>query len=156
MPASECPNLPRCAVCTSANCLMSDQIEYGERRGKPLSVRAVPSYQARVDSWVHATLGTSRASDPIERCRRFLEEALELVQAVGLHLPEAQRLLDYVYRRPGGEMHQELGGVSVTLHALANAINLDVQIEAERELDRCHEKAVEIRTKDARKKEQGI
>ena len=38
---------------------------------------------------------------------RFLEEALELVQACGATASEAHQLVDYVYGRPVGEPAQE-------------------------------------------------
>ncbi len=43
----------------------------------------------------------------------------ELVQAVGTSREDALRLVEYVYTRPVGELRQEIGGVMVTLAALA-------------------------------------
>ncbi len=79
------------------------------------------SFQARVAAWMRACFDASIAADPIERNHRFLEEALELVQARGCTASEAHQLVDYVFGRPVGDPFQEVGGVEVTLAALCSA-----------------------------------
>ena len=79
------------------------------------------TFQICVGLWIKACLGPLIAADVTERNHRFLEEALELVQSKGCTASEAHQLVDYVFNRPIGEPFQELGGVMVTLAALANA-----------------------------------
>jgi hypothetical protein len=93
-------------------------------------------FQFRVREWCVRCFGTHVTFDRTERNHRFLEEALELVQALGCNRDEAHQLVDYVFSRPVGKPDQELGGVCVTLAALANANDLDIAHEQERELSR--------------------
>lgn len=109
------------------------------------------AFQERVWRWLEACFGSTISSDKPERNHRFLEEALELVQATGCTASEAHQLVDYVFGRPVGEPHQELGGVMVTLSALAQAHGLDVEIAAEDELARVWGKIEQIRAKQAAK-----
>ncbi|WP_019998743.1 hypothetical protein [Aureimonas ureilytica] len=111
------------------------------------------AYQEKTADWLRQCFPPEAATDNEERCDRFLEEALELVQSCG-HRPErAHRLVDYVYGRQIGETGQELGGVMVTLAALSNAFGLDIEAEASRELERVCEPATmeRIRAKQAAK-----
>jgi len=89
--------------------------------------------------------------DRTERNHRFLEEALELVQAIGCTQSEAHQLVDYVFSRPKGEPSQELGGVLVTLNALATAFPMPVDYCGEKELTRVWGKIDKIRAKQATK-----
>lgn len=77
-------------------------------------------FQGRVATWVRNTFGEA-ADDKKERALRFLEEALELVQAVGLDRDAVHRLVDYVFARKPGDVYQEIGGAMVTLSALTTA-----------------------------------
>jgi hypothetical protein len=95
------------------------------------------------------------AGDKEERSHRFLEEALELVQACGCTADEAHQLVDYVYGRPVGEKHQEVGGVMVTLAALCLAQALDMHEAGETELKRVWTKVEAIRAKQAAKPKVG-
>lgn len=70
------------------------------------------------------------------RAARFLEEALELCQAVGLDRESAAVLVDYVYDREVGERFQELGGVMLTMMALAECIGLDAEEAGDAEFAR--------------------
>ena len=110
-------------------------------------------FQEQTGDWLRRCFPPEAATDIQERCDRFLEEALELIQACG-HRPErAHRLVDYVHGRETGEPAQELGGVMVTLAALSNSVGLDIVAEAWRELDRVREPATmeRIRAKQAAK-----
>jgi hypothetical protein len=100
---------------------------------------------------VQACFGGQIAHDRVERNHRFLEEALELVQAGGCTQSEAHQLVDYVYGRPAGKLGQEVGGVMNTLAALCEAHGVSLHDEAERELARVWGKSVEIRAKQAAK-----
>lgn len=110
-----------------------------------------PTFQDRVQPWLMACFGEMIAGDREERNHRFLEEALELVQACGCTASEAHQLVAYVYGRPTGEPFQEVGGVMVTLAALCLANGLDMHDNGETELDRIWTKVEAIRAKQAAK-----
>ncbi|WP_454710994.1 hypothetical protein [Cupriavidus nantongensis] len=115
------------------------------------SASPAASFQERVQPWMMECFGAEIAADQQERNHRFLEEALELVQACGATASEAHQLVDYVYSRPVGEKHQEVGGVMVTLAALCLAHGLDMHVAGETELARIWTKVEQIRTKQAAK-----
>jgi hypothetical protein len=108
-------------------------------------------FQARVDPWLMACFGEAIARDQQERSHRFIEEALELVQACGCTASEAHQLVDYVFGRPAGEKAQEVGGVMVTLAALCLAHGVDMHAAGETELARIWTKVEAIRAKQAAK-----
>lgn len=120
-------------------------------RSTPVSGDEVGSFQERVQPWLIACFGEMIAGDREERNHRFLEEALELVQACGCTASEAHQLVDYVYGRPIGEPHQEVGGVMVTLAALCLANGLNMHANGETELARIWTKVEKIRAKQAAK-----
>lgn len=109
------------------------------------------SYQARVDDWLLACFGEEIARDRMERNHRFIEEALETVQANGCTRSEAHQLVDYVFDRPAGDLHQEVGGVMNTLAALCLASGIDMAEAGEIELARVWTKVEKIRAKQAAK-----
>lgn len=109
------------------------------------------TYQERVHLWMVECFGPAITQDREERCHRFLEEALELVQSCGGTQADAHRLVDYVFNRPIGEPAQEAGGVMVTLAALGNAINISIDAAGNTELHRVWGKISEIRAKQATK-----
>lgn len=92
--------------------------------------------QQRVADWVESR--GLRLNDPHERAMRFMEEALELAQACGLEAREVSRLVDYVFAKDPGEVHQEIGGVMTTLFALGHARGLRVLGCAHDEIERIH------------------
>ncbi len=94
------------------------------------------SFQRRVKDWVFACFSREVGYDLRERCLRFTEEAIELVQSLGLEREDAHRIVDYVFDRPRGRTEQELGGVMVTLAALSTAIGFFMDAEGEVELAR--------------------
>lgn len=108
-------------------------------------------FQQRVQPWLVACFGEMIAGDREERNHRFIEEALELVQACGCTRSEAHQLADYVFSRPVGEKSQEVGGVMVTLAALCLAQDLDMAAAGETELARIWTKVEQIRAKQAAK-----
>lgn len=107
-------------------------------------------YQNNVVEWMRQCFGPDSATkaDTLNRGHRFLEEALELVQAVGVDKKDALALIDYVYARPVGEAEQEIGGVMVTLAGLSESIGQSFQYAAGRELRRVNHKMQEIRAKE--------
>ena len=108
-------------------------------------------FQNRVAKWVRACFGPEVLENRIERNYRFLEEALELVQACGCTKEHATQLVDYVYGRPVGNREQEIGGVMVTLGALCAAQEIEMTAAGEIELERCWILIDVIREKQARK-----
>lgn len=108
-------------------------------------------FQDEVKKWTHACFGEKIATDKTERNHRFLEEALELVQACGCTPSEAHQLVDYVFNRHVGDIRQELGGTMVTLAALANAHDLDAETWANVEIQRCWRRIEIIREKQLKK-----
>lgn len=83
-------------------------------------------FQRGVTSWMMQCFSMQVCRDTVERNHRFLEEALELVQALGCTASEAHQLVDYTFNRPIGEPKQEVGGVMVTLAALCMAADMDM------------------------------
>jgi NTP pyrophosphatase (non-canonical NTP hydrolase) len=109
------------------------------------------SFQQRVQPWMMECFGPEIAADKLERNDRFIEEALELVQASGYPKERALALVDYVFDRDQGEINQEVGGVMVTLAAHCLAHGVDMHEAGETELARIWTKAEQIRAKHAAK-----
>jgi hypothetical protein len=72
-----------------------------------------------------------------ERSCRFIEEAIELVQACDLPKEMVLKLVDRVYSKPKGDIYQEIGGASVTLMALCEKNGISRYCAEEDELGRC-------------------
>lgn len=110
-------------------------------------------YQSDVKDWCVTCFGEAIATDKTERCYRFMEEALELVQSVGMTERQVRQLVDYVYGRDIGEPYQEVGGVMVTLSTLVAANGLDLEKCARQELERINKPEIidKIRKKHASK-----
>lgn len=109
------------------------------------------NFQTDVKEWTTNCFGTAIAEDKVERNFRFFEEATELVQATGMTKEQCLKLVDYVFDRPVGQFHQELGGVMVVLAALSNAYRCDMLLQGEVELNRCWNRIDKIRAKQAAK-----
>lgn len=77
--------------------------------------------QAAINRWAIKCFGVAEALSLPQRGLRLAEEAIELAQAVGTDPTKLHVLIDYVYARPPGTIEQELGGVGVTVLALAAA-----------------------------------
>lgn len=93
-------------------------------------------FQDRVANWMQVCFGPKISADQLERGDRFIEEAIEMVQAAGYSRERIHLLIEYVYSRPVGELKQEVGGVMVTLGAFCQAHGIDMQVEGEREIYR--------------------
>ena len=106
-------------------------------------------YQERVDTWLRETFGERVPYDKTQRNHRFLEEALELVQACHCSREEAHKLVDYVFSRPRGELRQEVGGAVLSLAALCNAQGVNMDECGEAGLQEVWERIPEIREKQA-------
>jgi hypothetical protein len=109
------------------------------------------TFQARVQPWMMECFSMEICRNTIERNHRFLEESLELVQALGCTASEAHQLVDYTFGRPVGEAAQEAGGVMVTLAALCIAADMDMHECGEVELRRIWGMIDVIRAKQAAK-----
>lgn len=111
------------------------------------------THQKRVAAWMEECFTPEIIADKVERTDRFVEEALELAQATGWSADRAHALVDYVFSRPVGELPQEVGGVMVTLAALCNTFDINIDTEATREIDRITrpEIMLKIRAKQAAK-----
>jgi hypothetical protein len=99
--------------------------------------------QKRVYDWGIRAFGLAHMTNRIERSARFLEEACELVQAIGLPEATAQRVLAHVYTKPSGRPTQEFGGVGVTQLALAHCIGVSADECELREIMRVESMPVE-------------
>jgi len=95
------------------------------------------SWQPKMVLWVRSRLGDD-AMFPHERGMRFLEEALELAQAVGLTEVEIDKVKAHVYAKSVGRVEQEIGGVVSTLLTLAQAHGVSMNEAALAEIDRIH------------------
>lgn len=111
------------------------------------------SFQKEVDKWILGCFGEKIGKDPVERNYRFLEEALELVQACNCSKEDVIKLVDYVFGRPKGELYQEIGGVMVTLAALCNVHNMQIEMCADMEIERINQPEIieKIRKKQVTK-----
>lgn len=109
------------------------------------------SFQQECVDWAMQTFDVAHVQNTYVRACRFGEEALELVQALGVTKEDALKLVDYVYGRPVGEPSQEVGGVMVTMAVLCFAADLKMDECAERELARCWKNIEKIRAKQAQK-----
>lgn len=109
------------------------------------------AFQPRVNTWMKACFSQEVLHDKAERNARFLEEAIELVQACGCTKSEASQVLDYVYGREIGHPFQETGGVMISLAALCTDWDIDIMKAGHDEIDRCYTIIDKIRAKQAQK-----
>lgn len=85
--------------------------------------------------WAEQTFGAV-ARDPQERAMRFIEEAIELAQAMSVDAGTLCTIIERVYSRPAGSVSQEVGQSLGTLELLARVIGVDADHEATAELAR--------------------
>jgi hypothetical protein len=113
-------------------------------------------FQRAVKLWLSITLGDSNLKNRHERGMRLLEEALETAQSAGVTKAEARKLIAYTFGRPVGEMAQEVGGVAVTLAALADTFGVSLDSAAWGELDRVSTAKEKVRESQKRKARLGL
>lgn len=99
--------------------------------------------QRRVNEWAVDAFGVGQAINPKQRALRLLEEAVEAYQAVGGDKVIAHLTVDIMFERPVGNPVQELGGVGVTLLALAASLGVSADQEEAREIARIFSKPIE-------------
>lgn len=131
--------------------LLADMLRDNDQCAAIIESETGETFQPRVAPWMQACFGPEISADKVERNHRFLEEALELVQASGCSRDEALQLVAYVYDRPQGDINQEVGGVMVTLAAHCLAHGIDMHEAGETELLRIWGKVEQIRAKQAAK-----
>lgn len=107
--------------------------------------------QQRAVIWAKACFGEKDVMDRKLRALRFIEEAIELVQAAGLSMDDVDRIRRYVYARPVGEVPQEVGGVMVTLGTLCHAFGVQMNELGHHEVDRCWTRISTIRERNRNK-----
>jgi len=113
--------------------------------------------QAAVEVWVRKTFGDKIMDDEAERGRRVLEEAVELAQVEGVTRQDAHKIIDAVFKKPKGELSQELGGVIVTLLAACARHEIRLDDIARAEIDRVQKgDGKKFRDKQATKSALGI
>lgn len=105
------------------------------RRSGALPAHETTAEPARVLQWAVDSFGEI-ARNRDERAARLAEEAMEVAQAEGVPLETLKRIADRIYSRPLGELGQEVGGLGITLYALAANCGLDLFGEIEREWKR--------------------
>lgn len=116
-----------------------------------LKLRSEGTFQARGAAWLEECFGES--NDPLRkerRMHRFVEESIELAQALGCSKDDFLKLVDYVFGRAVGEPKQEVGGVMLTLVGVCVANGFDMMECGETELARVWTKVEAIRAKNAR------
>lgn len=99
--------------------------------------------QSTVAAWCAAAFGTDHAASVPQRAVRMLEEAIELYQAAGAEPAMAHKLIDFVFDRPPGDLFQELGGVGLTVLALAEAAHVSADAAEVVEIERVMAKPLE-------------
>ncbi len=96
-------------------------------------------------------MGRTSADSTAERNLRFLEEAVELVQACSCSKEEALKVVDYVFSRSRGTPAIEIGDVMISLAALANRHEVNMEEAGELRLIGCWQNVEHIRAKQAEK-----
>lgn len=91
--------------------------------------------QRIVTNWCHQAFGADQCGVK-QRALRMLEESVEAYQAAGCDEEMGHRLVSYVFNRAPGNLAQELGGVGLTVLALAEAASLNADDEERLEIAR--------------------
>lgn len=86
--------------------------------------------------WAVRCFGVDHVINTRERSMRFIEEAIELCQSLGLSQNECTKVMRMVYSRKKGETNQEVGGVMITLMVLCESHDIDLVNSTRDELSR--------------------
>jgi hypothetical protein len=93
--------------------------------------------QAVVEQWVRTTFGDKMFESKEERAARVFEEAAELYQVFGPgNRAKAHKIVDMVFDKKAGKLHNEIGGVLVTMLALCGNEGLRLDEMANKEITR--------------------
>lgn len=111
--------------------------------------------QDESSSWTTQTFGSLYLIHKKERLFRFMEEALETVQAGGMTEDELSQVIRQVYDRPADpDIKKEIGGALITLGTLAEAFGTRLDFCFRMAMARCWRDQDKIRirhfTKPAR------
>jgi NTP pyrophosphatase (non-canonical NTP hydrolase) len=115
--------------------------------------------QIEIREWLCHRIGIPSQFESLEnRSQRFFEEATELVQVTGLTREQCHELVDYVYNRPVGQLHQEIGGVMVCLAALSERLDENMGVAFLDEIERVHKPEIieKVRAAIERKRRDGV
>lgn len=99
--------------------------------------------QTLIGEWTTRSFGEQEACSYPQRGIRLLEEAAEAAQVCAVTEEMALNMIRYVYSRPSGNLNQELGGVGVTLLALAHAAGRSADLCEQTEIARVLNKPIE-------------
>lgn len=89
----------------------------------------------RALQWAQKTFGDI-ALDPRERTLRFLEEAIEVANAMGIEPETVQAVVTRTYERHQGAINREIGQAQLTLELLSKVLKVDQDHEATEEFYR--------------------
>lgn len=120
--------------CFCPKCGTKAEVIAETEHGAPLI--AALKFQRQVGAWQQECFPDTAKTPLLERCDRFLEEVLELLQSQGYPAERIAELVAYVYRRPVGDPASEIGGVLVTLAALCGTAGIDMHAAGDAELAR--------------------
>ena len=113
--------------------------------------------QRSVLAWAKAAFPGSEEVTSGVRALRFFEEACELMQVEGMKPSLLKAQIDEVYSRPVGTLHQEIGGVMITLMSYAEVKNEGVLDALDVEIHRINLKPVEhFQQRQREKMEKGL
>lgn len=90
---------------------------------------------SRALMWAEQTFGPV-ALDPEERALRFVEEAIELANALNVSHVTLQAIVSRVWNKDRGDVARELGQTQLTLELLSKAIGISADDEALKEFYR--------------------
>lgn len=83
--------------------------------------------QKLIAEWCIAAFGKDHAASVEQRGLRLVEEVIEAAQAAQCDPGILHKLIDYIYKKPAGDLRQELGGVGICLLAIASAAGLNAE-----------------------------
>lgn len=92
--------------------------------------------QKCVADWCAAAFGAEHQASVPQRGLRMLEEAIETYQSINGSPEAAHKLIDYIYAKEPGKLFQELGGLGITVLALAAAAGVSADAAETAELNR--------------------
>lgn len=115
---------------------------------REVSNRDLAAFQNNSAEWCEEAFGYHSTYDVAQRGWRFIEEALELIQALSLPKEDLLELVDYVYGRPLGSPNQEVGGVMLTLSCLCTSAGISMAVEGAKELNRVEQPEVMARVRE--------
>lgn len=100
--------------------------------------------QRTIGNWCREAFGQLQAGSLPQRGLRLAEEAIEAAQACDTPAELLHQLIDHVYKKAPDPLPRELGGVAVTLLALAEAAGLSADECETREIDRVLSKPIDV------------